>query len=229
MMRTATLLTVSLLCLGFSTFSGCASSSSSVNAPSTASLVDSLRTANERLSARVRQLSDSLQFYDDIQSGQYRREQRAIQDDLTRLAYEVTLLREGGQSIETLATDSLFEPGSTRLTDDARDRLRTIAARLRTTYRNRIIRVEAHTDNQPPADSSYASGRALSAGRAAAVVDLLVDLSDRDAADFRAVALGAAQPVASNETRSGQARNRRIRIMVLPPRHQVPHPYELSW
>lgn len=229
MMRHATLLFLCVLYVGTHSLAGCSPSSPLVRSSSDQPLIDSLRTANEQLETRMRLLSDSLQFYDDIQSGQYRRERRAMQDDLTRLAYEVSLLRAGGQVIETLSTDALFEPGTTRFTDEGSDRLHAIATQLRTTYRSRTIRIEAHTDNQLRADSAYASPRALSAGQAAAVVDTLVALSNRDAAAFQAVALGAAHPVASNETRSGQRRNRRIRIMVLPPTSPVASPYETTW
>lgn len=228
-MRCLALLSTCILGLAGVSLIGCTPSQQAASPSSSEALLDSLQTANERLTSRVRQLSDSLQFYDDLQSGQYRREQRAMQDDLTRLAYEVSLLREGGQVIQSFSTDALFEPGTTRFTDEAHDRLRTTATRARTTYRDRAVRVEAHTDNQPLSDSRYTSPWALTAAQAAAVVDTLVTLTQRDAAEFRAVALGAAQPVASNETRSGQARNRRIRIMVLPPARPVAPPYETVW
>ena len=228
MMQRLALLSACVLGLAGMGLAGCTPSQQAASS-SSETILDSLQTANERLATQVRLLSDSLQFYDDLQSGQYRRERRAMQDDLTRLAYEVSLLREGGQVIETLSTDVIFELGTTSFTDDASDRLRTAATRMRTTYRNRTVRVEAHTDNQPLSDSRYTSHWALTAGQAAAVVDTLVSLTRRDAGGFRAVALGAAQPVASNETRSGQARNRRIRIMVLPPDRPVAHPYETVW
>lgn len=229
MMRCDTLLVACLLGLAGVALSGCASSSETRPAAAPAARVDSLQTVNERLTARVRLLSDSLQFYDDIQSGQYRRERRAMQDDLTRIAYEVQLLREGGHVITTLATDALFERGTAYLKPESRDRLRSVATQLRTTYRKRSVRVESYTDASHPADSLYSSARALSAGQAAAIVDALVDLSNRAPAQFQAVAYGSTRPVASNETATGQARNRRIRITVLPRAYHVTHPYETAW
>jgi len=229
MMRCNTLLVTCLLGLAGVALTGCTSSSETRSAASPAARIDSLQTANERLEARVRLLSDSLQFYDDIQSGQYRRERRAMQDGLTRIAYEVQLLREGGHVIATLATDALFEHGTAHLKPESRDRLRTVAAQLSTTYRARNVRVEGYTDAPLPADSPYASARALSAGQAAAIVDALVDLSNRAPAQFQAVAYGSTRPVASNETTTGQARNRRLRITVLPQAYRVTHPYETAW
>lgn len=229
MMRCNTLLVACFLGLAGATLIGCASSSETHSSASPNALVDSLQTANERLEARVRLLSDSLQFYDDIQSGQYRRERRAMQDDLTRIAYEVRLLREGGHVIATLATDALFDHGTAHLRPESHDRLRTVAAQLRTTYRKRSVRVESYTDASLPNDSPYSSARALSAGQAAAVVDALVDLSNRAPGQFQAIAYGNTRPAASNETPSGQARNRRLRITVLPQAYRVTHPYETAW
>ncbi len=229
MMRCNTLLVACFLGLAGTALVGCASASKTHSSASSKARVDSLQTVNERLEARVRLLSDSLQFYDAIQSGQYRRERRALQDDLTRIAYEVQLLREGGYVIATLATDVLFERGTAHLKTGADDRLRTVAAQLRTTYRNRTVRVESYTDASPPVDSLYSSARALSAGQAAVIVDALVDLSDRAPAQFQAVAYGNTRPVASNETATGQARNRRLRITVLPQAYRVTHPYETAW
>ncbi|PEN08864.1 hypothetical protein CRI93_03695 [Longimonas halophila] len=229
MMRCNTLLVACLLGLAGAALVGCASSAGTHSSSSSAARVDSLKTANERLEARVRLLSDSLQFYDDIQSGQYRRERRALQDDLTRIAYEVQLLREGGYVVATLATDVLFESGTAHLKTNAHDRLRTVATQLRTTYRKRTVRVESYTDASLPADSPYSSARALSAGHAAAIVDALVDLSNRAPSQFQAVAYGDTRPAASNETSAGQARNRRIRITVLPQAYRITHPYETAW
>ncbi|MES3629733.1 MAG: OmpA family protein [Longimonas sp.] len=211
---------------------GCASTETSTS-PATSNSsgfrYDSLLVENERLRARNRELSDSLQFYDNIASGQYRRERRAMQDDLTRLAYELSLLREGGQTVATLSADVLFEPGTSTLTEDGRMRLRELARRLRTTYRDRAIRVEGHTDTHQSGNDAYASARVRSATQAAAVVDLLVAHSELPSSQFQAVALGDAQPTASNETETGRTRNRRIRIAVLPPAHDVASPFEVAW
>ena len=208
---------------------GCSASDAARTAQAPSSRIDSLQTANERLQARIRLLSDSLQFYDDIQSGQCRRERRALQDDLTRLAYEAQLLREGGQTVATIAADVLFEAGTAQLRADASSRLRAVASQLHTTYRERTVRVESHTASDAPADSTYSSVWALSAAQSAAVVDALIALSNRPPAQFRALAYGSAQPVASNATAPGRARNRRIRIAVLPRAVPIAHPYETAW
>jgi chemotaxis protein MotB len=229
MMRINALLIACLIGLVGGAFAGCTSSEGPVQPRSSLHSVDSLRAANERLASRARQLADSLQFYDDMQSGQYQREQRALQDRIARLAYEVRLFRDGGRTVDILQADLLFAPGTARLTDGARSRLQAVSAVLRTTYRDRSIRVEAHTDSASPADSAYASHWALSAAQAAAVVKVLAVQSGRDPALFRAVACGAAQPIASNETRAGQARNRRVRIAVLPVPGRAESPYEIMW
>ena len=191
--------------------------------------LDSLQAVTKRLENENRRLRDSLQLYDDIDSGQYRRTKHALQDDLTRLSYELGLLRDGGQSLAHLSTDDLFEPGTAHLTEAGHARLNDIAERLRTTYRDRTIRVESHTDDQPLSSDTYNSHWALSAARAATVVEALMERSRLNASQFQALGFGDAQPTASNATSSGQARNRRIRIAVLPPVRDLVSPYEIDW
>jgi chemotaxis protein MotB len=54
-------------------------------------------------------------------------------------------------------------------------------------------------------------------------------MSGIDAAQFVAVGYGATDPVASNETRAGRKRNRRVRIAVLPTPRDYARPFEMSW
>lgn len=70
------------------------------------------------------------------------------------------------------------------------------------------LRVEGHTD----AVGSAAVNDALSLARARAVVDALVARGATRSA-FEAVGHGARQPVASNASDSGRARNRRVSVV----------------
>ncbi|PSQ81152.1 MAG: hypothetical protein BRD41_03380, partial [Bacteroidetes bacterium QS_1_63_11] len=74
--------------------------------------MDSLQAETATLRARLRQLRDSLQFRDDVATGQYDRDLRVLQDQLNRLTYEARTLRDGGQTVRVLPADSLFEPGT---------------------------------------------------------------------------------------------------------------------
>jgi chemotaxis protein MotB len=193
--------------------------------------VDSLRAENARLRAQNRSLRDSLQFRGDLETGQYYRERRTLQDRINRLTYEVRLLRGGGRTVAQLPADSLFAAPDSLSAAGAR-RLRRIASQLRTTYPNRTVRVEGHADAAPPGDSfaaRYASNWEVSCARAATVTRRLMALSDLEPGQFVAVGYGATRPRVPNDTAEGRRRNRRVRIAVLPLPRDYSRPFETSW
>lgn len=209
--------------------SGCAATRPAENA---APLIDSLRAENTRLRSQVRALADSLQFRENLETGQYYRELRTLKDRLNRRTYEVRSFRSGGQTITVLPADSLFEAASATLTPSGAERLRSIASRLQTTYPNRAIRVEGHADDTPLSETlqeQFPSNWELSSARAAAVVRHLIEYSPLDPGQFVAAGYGTARPVASNETAAGRRRNRRVRVAVLPSPQEYSRPFETAW
>jgi chemotaxis protein MotB len=197
-----------------------------------ASTLDSLRAENLRLRDRNRALRDSLQFRDDLASGQYYRDLRTLQDRLTHLTYEVRLLRDGGLTVAVLPTDSLFASAADSLSAAGIERLQALARQLQSTYPDRTVRVEGHADSTPLSPSlraRYASNWALSAVRATTVLRRLRALTTLDQGQFVAVGYGASRPRASNETAAGRRRNRRVRVSVLPRPHTYSRPFEASW
>lgn len=218
-------LSAALLC-------GCATAGSVAGGGSRAAVLDSLRAENATLRDQNRTLRDSIRFYDDVDTGRYYRELRALQDQMTRLSYELDALRDGGQTVSVLQADALFEPASTTLSDAGVDRLTSVAAQLRQTFPDRQIHVEGHSDDTPLGGSlkeRYPSNWELSTARASSVVRRLIDLSGLPRDQFVALGYGASQPVASNETASGRLRNRRVRIAVLPTPRDYQRPFETSW
>lgn len=124
-----------------------------------------------------------------------------------------------GETIEVLLADVFFESGSADLTDQGMSRLDAIAERLREDYRDRTVRVEGHTDTQPIGPTlrqRYPTNWELSAARATAVVRYLQERHNMAPGRMEAVGFGAYDPVDSNATAEGRARNRRVRIAVLP-------------
>ncbi|WP_245846214.1 OmpA/MotB family protein [Longibacter salinarum] len=191
-----------------------------------------LQTEVVRLRDEVRTLRDSLQFYDDVDSGQYYRELRALRDQTARMTYELDALRDGGQTLSERRVDQLFQPASATLTEGGLEALKPVAAQLRQAYPEREVRVEGHSDDTPLGESmkeTYPSNWELSTARAAAVVRALIDLSGLDANQFVAVGYGATRPVASNRTASGRRANRRVRVAVLPQPRDYSRPFETSW
>lgn len=116
-----------------------------------------------------------------------------------------------GVSIEINA-NVLFAPGRAELQPESLDVLRAVANTLKDEPFK--LEITGHTDDVPIRSGQFASNWELSAVRATSVVRLLAD--NGIAAD-RLYAIGreASQPVASNATAEGRARNRRVELMIL--------------
>jgi chemotaxis protein MotB len=98
------------------------------------------------------------------------------------------------------------------LVDDAEPILRVIAAALAGEPYD--LEIAGHTDNLPIASAQFPSNWELSALRATAVVRVLADAGIASAR-LKAVGRADSQPVATNLTPEGRARNRRVELTVL--------------
>jgi chemotaxis protein MotB len=193
--------------------------------------VDSLRAENARLRAENRSLRDSLRFRRDLDTGQYYRERRTLQDHLNRLSYEARLLRDGGLTVAVLSVDALFA-GADSLGAAGRARLDSVARQLQRTYPNRTVRVEGHADDTPLTgrlQARFESNWELSTARATTVLRALIDRTALNPDQFVAVGYGASRPRAANDTAAGRRRNRRVRVAVLPLPKEYVRPFEMSW
>jgi type VI secretion system protein ImpK len=113
--------------------------------------------------------------------------------------------------IITVGNVVLFESGSA----DVLESFRPIAQKIADTLEKEpgFIRVVGHSDSTPIQTVRFPSNHALSVERAKAVAELLrprLSQPDRLQVDGK----GADQPVASNQTPEGRARNRRVEIMI---------------
>lgn len=181
--------------------------------------LDSLRSAQDRLLQTLATLQDSLQFYDDIDSGKYYRQIRTLNDRINRLQYQVAVALDDGVPVTTLQVDDLFEPGTTNLTEEAADTLDGVAEVLNGKHAGKPVRIEGHSDSVPVGGSlkeTYPSNWELAGARAAAVARYLIEYDEVEESRIAVISYGAAQPVASNGTARGRSTNRRIRISVLP-------------
>jgi chemotaxis protein MotB len=112
----------------------------------------------------------------------------------------------------------LFPSGEAGITPAGLRVLRRVGNVLKTT-KDKIIRVEGHTDNvaiSPSLKSAFPSNWELSTARATNVVRFLQDSVGIDPARLQAVGLAQYHPVASNATARGRSQNRRIEIALLP-------------
>ncbi len=180
--------------------------------------LDSMYTVNRGLEERLAALRDSVQFYSDIETGQYYRDRRAQEQRILKLEYDLSVCRDGGRTIQTLLVEALFEPASATLTSEGRARIDEMADTLKVHHTGDVIRVEGHADSTPIGpglEETYPSNWELSAARAAAIVRYLVDEHDLPTGQIEVASYGSTRPVARNDTAEGRRENRRIRVAVV--------------
>lgn len=110
-----------------------------------------------------------------------------------------------------------FETGSAKIIGDPRGALAEVAA-LITQYPETTVVIEGHTDDKGPA----AYNMKMSKARAEAVANVLVTDLGIDAARVSAKAFGETKPIATNATKEGRERNRRVVAVVLPGKAPTP-------
>ena len=116
----------------------------------------------------------------------------------------------------TLRGEYLFDSGRAELKPDAIEAIKTISQVLKEAkYNNYDIQVEGHTDNRPINTGFYKSNRYLSAARAIAVEEELVNIHGFDPQKVSSTGYGEFHPIETNATPEGQAHNRRVEIKLL--------------
>lgn len=127
---------------------------------------------------------------------------------------QVEQLRDGLRV--NVAQDILFDSGSADVDEGGTEVLQRVAAQLKkSSYQILVI---GHTDNKPIGPAlvkHYPTNWELAGARAASVVRLFAHSGLR-AKRLLAVSVADVQPVASNSTPEGRARNRRIEIRLRP-------------
>jgi outer membrane protein OmpA-like peptidoglycan-associated protein len=116
-------------------------------------------------------------------------------------------------SVYSLGENLLFETDKATLSSDAKQNLDQIAASLKQRYNQGQIRIYGHADAR--ADASY--NQQLSQERAKAVKNWLVTNANFDASRISIHPMGESDPVASNQTQTGQQKNRRVEIVAMNP------------
>jgi chemotaxis protein MotB len=129
----------------------------------------------------------------------------------------VEVRTSGNTMTVTLPDAILFASGSADLKSASKTVLDKVAGVLNKDYPTHIIRVEGHTDNQPIVRTKklWADNWDLACNRSMAVVRYLVG-KGIDPKRIYASGFSYNQPVASNATAEGRAKNRRVEIVVAP-------------
>ena len=125
-------------------------------------------------------------------------------------------IKEGKISV-MLPSSILFNSGQTKLKKAAKNSLTKVCNVLKKDFPNATIRIEGHTDSDPlkRTKNVYKSNWELSALRASNVLHYLVDSCRLDPKKLYIAGFGKHQPVASNKSKGGKKKNRRVEIVIL--------------
>jgi chemotaxis protein MotB len=127
--------------------------------------------------------------------------------------YDVAFDPSAGTVTVTLPNAILFDSGKAELKKVTSVELDHIYSVLRDKYSGKQVDVVGHTDTDPIKKSKWKDNWELSAQRALSVLRYLVKRGIPED-KIRAAGRGESQPIASNSTASGKARNRRVEIVV---------------
>jgi chemotaxis protein MotB len=214
------ILVLTVLLVSFSLISGCTNYKKKYNAlnvehQNLKGLYDNCKVTLEGSASEKQELAgrlaESQQTIDDlkrqIESGQTAGEATGFGD------YQVDVDSAAGTITVTLPNTILFDSGKASLKGSAKGDLDHIVSVLNDKYRNRMIDVVGHTDNDPIRKSSWKDNWELSSQRALSVLRQLNTTGIPDDR-IRAIGCGSGKPIAPNTTASGKAKNRRVEIVV---------------
>ena len=152
--------------------------------------------------------------YDQLQT-QYQQLQQQNAELSTQVANDkAQICRLQGAIKYTVNSDLLFPPGGWQMSDQGKQIIARMAAKLAPTQQNKIL-VSGYTDNAPIGRAlqrqGITSNQILSQKRAEDVMAFLISQGIKPDL-ISAQGFGDANPVASNDTAQGRAQNRRIEL-----------------
>jgi chemotaxis protein MotB len=148
--------------------------------------------------------------------GTYRELETKMKEEIAK--GDVRLSQSGGRIKVDLVDRILFDVGDASVTargEEVLSRVGTVLANVQ----DRKIQVSGHTDDLPISDrlrDRYPTNWELAAARASNVVRFLEEKAGVPGRRLVAAAYGPWEPISSNKTASGRARNRRIEIVLTP-------------
>jgi chemotaxis protein MotB len=145
----------------------------------------------------------------------------ALQAENRQLSTELAAARSQTGRLQgaieySLNSDLLFRPGSWEMNDRGKGIIADMATKLAPTQQNKLM-VSGYTDNAPIGPALRRRGittnQQLSEKRAESVMEFLISQGVRQDM-VTAQGFGEANPIASNDTASGKAQNRRVVLSV---------------
>ncbi len=140
----------------------------------------------------------------------------SYQDALPLVEAPGLQLRKDGDVVRIeLPADELFAPGTAQFHQGAYGLLDRAANVIAQNYPQQIAVVEGHTSSAAVPGGRY-SNHELAAAQATAVFNQLTQRNRLPADQLKILAHGPTQPLASNANTAGQAKNRRIELVIYP-------------
>lgn len=140
-----------------------------------------------------------------------------MEDEIKEFLGEFQIEKEKERITITLPGKRLFPPGSVEISGDGKKILKKLGMIIRDMDVD--IVVEGHTDNSPITGSlkkRFPTNWELSAQRAVNVVKFLISEAGVPPERLSVSAYAEYRPIASNKTKEGRAKNRRIVIRLIP-------------
>jgi len=131
----------------------------------------------------------------------------------TELEDQISLSFSREGLVMQLSEQALFDSGMANLSPEAVPLLQKIGEIIKTTAYD--VRIEGHTDNVPIHTQKYPSNWELSTARAVSVLRYFVETHKVSPLRLSAEGFGEHQPLDSNDTAEGRARNRRVEIIFI--------------
>jgi len=128
-------------------------------------------------------------------------------------------VRDGKMMIE-MRESILFDSGRAKVKEDGRKVLEQLASILKDVEKREFL-VAGHTDSEPIDSANFASNWELSTARALNVVEMFQE-NGVSPENLAAAGYSKYDPVASNESEEGRARNRRIEVILMPRIDELP-------
>ena len=186
---------------------------------------DDLEIENQNLRARIAQLQKDKAR--EVERVVKQKDRELSELEKAKLELENALKKEIGNYkaklemterglVITFLSEVFFDSGKDVIRGDGKESLQKVAEVLKQNVPNSNVAIEGHTDNQPIKYSRWKSNWELSSARALAVVHYLIDECKVKPTRLSANGYGEFKPVASNDTKEGKQKNRRVEIVILP-------------
>lgn len=138
--------------------------------------------------------------------------EKRLRDEITKGELDLKV-EERGLVITSLA-EVYFDSGKAKIRPEAEAVLKKITFAVKELGGGRQIGVEGHTDNEPIKHSGWKSNQHLSEARAESVANFLKK-EGISSSSIVTEGYGETRPVASNDTKEGRQKNRRVEIIIL--------------